>query len=54
MGSNINTIGRMHGIGKTVYGSGSVYEGTFDTGRRNGMGKLTLPCGLTYGQQSLQ
>lgn len=42
-------LGRIHGVGKTTMVAGSVYEGQFDAGRRNGSGKLSLPCGLTYG-----
>lgn len=43
------------GIDQTVkYKDGTIYEGTFRGGKKNGMGKLTFPNGDTYTGQWLE
>ena len=39
----VNEVSYKHGIGKEFYENGSVYEGAFEYGVRNGMGKYIFP-----------
>ena len=39
----VNEVSYKHGIGKEFYKDGSIYEGSFEYGVRNGMGEYTFP-----------
>lgn len=39
----VNEVSYKHGVGKEFYEDGSIYEGSFQYGVRNGMGKYIFP-----------